>query len=146
MSEEQFEGCEFIPVTTYEDKGKLDKKAFQKDSACKLEFVRIFHDSNWQLGAIVKSIKTKKTYDIILSALKTVTPDDPDWNIHEITNANEARSKELGADLISKIEKYIDKGDTGDWFVSCKLSRGKVLLGRSKDEWVQVKMEYVNLY
>lgn len=142
---EQFEGCEFIPVTEYEDRGKLDKKAFQKDSACKLEFVRIFHDSNWQLGAIVKSIKTKKTYDIILSALKTDSPDDPDWNLHEMTNANEARSKELGVDLISKIEKYIDKEDN-DWFVSCKVSRGKVFLGRSKDDWVQVKMEYVNLY
>lgn len=141
---EHFEGCEFIPVTAYEDRGKLDKKAFQKDSACKLEFVRIFHDSNWQLGAIVKSIKTKKTYDIILSALKTDTPDDPDWNLHEMTNANEARSKELGADLISKIEKYIDKEDN-DWFVSCKISRGKVFLNR-KDDWVQVKMEYVNLY
>lgn len=141
---EHFEGCEFIPVTAYEDRGKLDKKAFQKDSACKLEFVRIFHDSNWQLGAIVKSIKTKKTYDIILSALKTDTPDDPDWNLHEMTNANEARSKELGTDLISKIEKYIDKEDN-DWFVSCKISRGKVFLNR-KDDWVQVKMEYVNLY
>jgi len=141
---EHFEGCEFIPVTAYEDRGKLDKKAFQKDSACKLEFVRIFHDSNWQLGAIVKSIKTKKTYDIILSALKTDTPDDPDWNLHEMTNANEARSKELGTDLISKIEKYIDKEDN-DWFVSCKISRGKVFLN-TKDDWVQVKMEYVNLY
>ena len=141
---EHFEGCEFIPVTAYEDRGKLDKKAFQKDSACKLEFVRIFHDSNWQLGAIVKSIKTKKTYDIILSALKTDTPDDPDWNLHEMTNANEARSKELGTDLISKIEKYIDKEDN-DWFVSCKISRGKVFLNR-KDDWVQVNMEYVNLY
>lgn len=141
---EQFEGCEFIPVTAYEDKGKLDKKAFQKDSACQLEFVRIFHDSNWQLGAIVKSIKTKKTYDIILSALKTDTPDDPDWNIHEITIANEVRSKELGADLISKIKKYIDKEDN-DWFVSCKISRGKVFLNRN-DEWVQVKMEFVNVY
>ena len=141
---EQFEGCEFIPVTTYEDRGKLDKKAFQKDSACQLEFVRIFHDSNWQLGAIVKSIKTKKTYDIILSALKTDTPDDPDWNIHEITNANEVRSKELGADLISKIKKYINKEDN-DWFVSCKISRGKVFLNRN-DEWVQVKMEFVNVY
>lgn len=141
---EQFEGCEFIPVTAYEDRGKLDKKAFQKDSACKLEFVRIFHDSNWQLGAIVKSIKTKKTYDIILSALKTDTPDDPDWNIHEITNVNEVRSKELGADLISKIEKYIGKEDN-DWFVSCKISRGKVFLNRN-DEWVQVKMEFVNVY
>lgn len=141
---EHFEGCEFIPVTAYEDRGKLDKKAFQKDSACKLEFVRIFHDSNWQLGAIVKSIKTKKTYDIILSALKTDTPDDPDWNLHEMTNANEARSKELGTDLISKIEKYIDKEDN-DWFVTCKISRGKVFLNR-KDDWVQVKMEYVNLY
>lgn len=142
---EHFEGCEFIPVTAYEDWGKLDKKAFQKDSACKLEFVRIFHDSIWQLGAIVKSIKTKKTYDIILSALKTDSPDDPDWNIHEITNDNETRSKALGEDLISKIKKYMNNENTDDWFVSCKISRGKVFLNK-KDEWIQVKMEYVNLY
>ena len=147
-----FNKTEFIEAKEYIDREKIDLKVFKNDPEdCKLNFVRIYHDFKWQLGAIMKGLKSKKAYDIILLDFETDESDDPVWQIHNIDKSNYSRSYEIGQELISKIRTYSLKEDTGDWLVTCKInppSRVKTLGYVSmilKEKSIPVKMEFLDI-
>ena len=131
---------------------KFKPKDFQKDYACDLDFVRIYHDFTWRIGAVIKGLKSKKCYEVILLYHTIDEEDDPFWKLHEINKNNYSLSCELGEELISKIETYMRKEDTGKWLVICKInppSRVKTVGCVSMivdGKLVPIKMEQLNVY
>ena len=153
MTIEDFTTSEWLEVKEFEEVNKLDPKVFRNDPEdCKLNFVRIFHDFTWKLGVVIKGLKSKKSYDVILLDYDNEDPEDSMWKMHEMDKNNYARSYALGQELISKIRVYLRKEDTEEWFVTCKInppSRVKTIGYVSmilKDKSIPVKMEMLNIH
>ena len=114
---------EFVDVNEYKDKLKVDAKSFDNDpNSVKMNFVRVYHDFKWQLGGIMKGLKTKRTYDVILLGLETENEDDELWKLNNIDKNVYSLAFELGQEIISKARKYFAKETNEEWFVTCKVN------------------------
>ena len=153
MATETFVCSEWNEIKEFVEVKKFEPKVFQNDPEdTKLDFVRIYHDFTWQIGVVIKGLKSKKCYEIILLDYMNDDKDDSFWKLHELDKKDFSRSYALGQELISKIRTYMRKEDTGKWLVTCKFnapsrvkSIGYVSMTVNGGS-VPVKLEQLNIY
>lgn len=145
-----FTKTEFRQVKEMEEMFKIDCKYVpptktRKDpEECKANFVRVMFDGKYRLGAIVKALKSSKTFTLILLQLETESKDDETWQLHNIDRCE--LNDILGQELIGKINMLRNtKEPDYDWYVTCKLYAGQKIKMTIQGKVIPVEMEYITI-
>lgn len=149
----EFTKTEFKQVKEMEEQLKLDckytppNKPRKSPDECKANFIRVkYTEGNkdkYQLSAVVKALKSSKSFTLILLDLVTDTPDDPLWQLHDIHHCD--LNDRLGQELISKIIQLRNSEEpVFDWYVTCKMYAGQKIK-MSKDTGKSTSKEFVEL-
>lgn len=151
-----FTKTEYNPVKEMEEQMKLDCKYTPPDKPrknaeeCKANFIRVKYtdaDTNstkFRLSAVVKALKSSKSFTLILLDLMTDTPDDPLWQLHDIHHCD--LNDKLGQELITKISQLrSNKEPEFDWYVTCKIYAGQKIKMTKNKEVTLVELDYITI-
>lgn len=152
----EFKKTEYKPVKEMEEQLKLDCKYTPPDKPrkdpdeCKCNFIRVMYTDTgtnkpkYRLSAVVKALKSSKSFTLILLDLVTDTADDPLWQLHDIHHCD--LNDKLGQELITKISQLrSNKEPEFDWYVTCKIYAGQKIKMTKNKEVTPVELDYITI-
>ena len=152
----EFTKTDYKPVKEMEEQLKLDcrytppEKPRKDPDVCKCNFIRVRYtepgtnSTKYRLSAVVKALKSSKSFTLILLDLVTDTADDPLWQLHDIHHCD--LNDKLGQELISKIlQLRSNKEPEFDWYVTCKIYAGQKIKMTKNKEVIPVELDYITI-
>lgn len=151
-----FTKTEYKPVKEMEEQLKLDcrytppEKPRKDPDVCKCNFIRVKYSEpgnnqpKYRLSAVVKALKSSKSFTLILLDLVSDTADDPLWQLHDIHHCDQ--NEKLGQELITKISQLrSNKEPEFDWYVTCKIYAGQKIKMTKNKEVIPVELDYITI-